>query len=133
MTGPRHRREPQRALHVLRREHVAGVRLLQLGHRADVAGAELVGVLGLLALRHQQLPDALLDVGAAVLHLRVVLQHALVDAEQVHAAAYGSASVLKTKATVSFDSSGSSSTPSRSIVPASPATAGPRRTRPAAG
>ena len=83
---PRHRRQPQRALHVLRGEHVAGVRLLQLGHGADVAGAELVGVVGLLALRHEQLADPLLHVGAAVVHLRVVREHALVDAEQVHAA-----------------------------------------------
>jgi hypothetical protein len=65
------------------------VGLLELRDRADVAGAELVRVLVLLALRHQQLADPLLDVGAGVVDLRVVLQDALVDAEQVDAAGVG--------------------------------------------
>ena len=64
-------------------KHVARAGLLQLGDRADVAGPELVGVLVLLALGHQQLPDPLLVVGAAVVHLGVVLHHALVDAKEV--------------------------------------------------
>ena len=50
-------------LAVLRREHVAGVGLLELGHRADVAGAELVGVVVVLALGHEQLADPLLVSG----------------------------------------------------------------------
>ena len=82
---PRHRRQLQRDLHLLRGDHVARVGLLELRDRADVARAELVGVLGVLALRRQQLADALLGVDAAVVHLRVVLEHALVDAEEVHA------------------------------------------------
>ena len=41
---------------VLRGEHVARVRLLQLGDRADVTRAELVGVLHLLALRDRSWP-----------------------------------------------------------------------------
>ena len=63
---------------------VAGARLLELGDGADVAGAERVGVLGLLALEHEQLADALLGVRARVEHLVVVAHHALVDAEEVH-------------------------------------------------
>ena len=59
------------------------MRLLQLGHRADVAGAELVRMPHLLALRDEQLADALLRVRATVEHLRVGPQRALVDAEQV--------------------------------------------------
>src|ERR1700754_3171123 len=45
-------------------EPVAGAGLLQLGHGADVAGAELVDGLGLLAAEADELPDALLAVGA---------------------------------------------------------------------
>ncbi len=71
---------------VARRQPVAGVRLLELGHRADVARPERVGVLDLLALRHEQLADPLLVMGAGVHHLGVVRDGALVDAEEVDAA-----------------------------------------------
>ena len=71
---------------VARREPVAGVRLLELGHRADVARAELVGVADVLAARHEQLADTLLVMGAGVHDLRVVGHRALVDAEEVDAA-----------------------------------------------
>ena len=67
-------------------EPVAGVGLLELGHRADVARPERVGLLEVLALRHEQLPDALLVMGARVQHVRVVRDRALVDAEEVDAA-----------------------------------------------
>ena len=60
--------------------------LLELGDRTDVARAELVRVLCLLALRHEQLADPLLGVGAAVVHVRVVAHDALVDAEEVDSA-----------------------------------------------
>ena len=69
ITGLRHLGHAQRDLRVLGREHVARARLLQLRHGADVARAELVRVLGVLALRHQQLADALLDVRPAVVHV----------------------------------------------------------------
>ena len=62
---------------------VAGARLLELRHGADVAGAELLDVVDLLAGEHEQLADALLGVGARVEHLAVGAQHALVDAQQV--------------------------------------------------
>ena len=64
ITGPRQVGHLQVDLPVLRGQHVAGAGLLELGHRADVAGAELVGVVVLLALGHQQLADALLADGA---------------------------------------------------------------------
>ena len=72
--GARHRRQRERDLGVLGGEHVTRVGLLELRDRADVAGAELVRLLGLLALRHQQLADPLLDVRAAVVDVRVVLE-----------------------------------------------------------
>ena len=62
---------------VLGGEHVSGVGLLQLGHCADVPGAELIRVLVLLALGHERLADALLGVRAAVEDVGVVLDHAL--------------------------------------------------------
>ena len=71
---------------VARREPVAGVGLLELGDRADVARPERVGVADVLAARHQQLADALLVMGARVHDLRVVGHRALVDAEEVDAA-----------------------------------------------
>ena len=57
---------------VARGEPVAGPGLLELGDGADVAGAELVGVHGLLAAEDEQLADALLVVRAGVEHLGVV-------------------------------------------------------------
>ena len=67
------------------RQPVARARLAQLGDRADVAGAELVGVLGLLAAEQDQLPDAFLDVRPGVQHLAVGPQDPLVDPKQVDA------------------------------------------------
>ena len=46
-------------------QHVAGGRLLQLGHGADVALAELVRLLVVLPLEDQQLADALLVLACA--------------------------------------------------------------------
>jgi hypothetical protein len=71
---------------VARGQPVAGVGLLELGHGADVARAEAVGVADVLASRHEQLADALLVMGARVHDLRVVGHRALVDAEEVDAA-----------------------------------------------
>ena len=82
-----HRRGQLQARHldrlVARRKPVARAGLLELGHRADVAGPELLHVDGLLAREHDQLADPLLDVGARVEHLAVGRHHALVDAQQV--------------------------------------------------
>ena len=66
-------------------EPVARAGLLELGDRADVARAEGVRVPEVLALRHEELADALLGVDAGVEHVGVVVQHALVDPEQVDA------------------------------------------------
>src|SRR5436189_84950 len=73
-------------LSVLGAEHVARVRVLELGHGADVAGAEAIGLLGVLALRDQQRADALLLVRAAVDKLVVSGHHDLEHAEVVDAA-----------------------------------------------
>ncbi len=62
---------------------VAGLGLLELGHGADIAGAELGRVAGGGALEGHQLADPLLVVGARVQHLRILLEHALVDPEEV--------------------------------------------------
>ena len=62
---------------------VAGLGLLELGHGADVAGSELGRVAGARALEGQQRADPLLGVATRVQHLRVLLEHALVDPEQV--------------------------------------------------
>ena len=79
------RRERELVVAVLCCEDVARVRLLELRDSADVPGPELVGVAHLLALRDEQLPDPLLRVGARIDGLRVVLDRALVDAEEVDA------------------------------------------------
>ncbi len=65
------------------------MRLLELGDRADVPGAELVGVAGILALGHEQLTNPLLRAGSLVDRVRVVLEHPLVDTEQVDTAGVG--------------------------------------------
>ena len=62
---------------------IAGARLLELGHGADVARPEGVRVALLAALGHDQRPDALLGVRAGVEHLGVGPHNALVDAEEV--------------------------------------------------
>ena len=63
----RHRRQRQRDVLLGGGQHVARLGLLQLRHGADVPRPELIGVLGVvLALRHEQLADALLGVRAAV-------------------------------------------------------------------
>ena len=54
---------------VARGQPVARARLLELGHGADVAGPEGVGVALLAALGHDQRADALLGVRAGVEHL----------------------------------------------------------------
>jgi len=69
--GERHHRarqvrHPQIDLLVRGAQHVACVGLLQLGHRADVAGAELLGVIVLLPLWNEQLSDSLLLMRAGV-------------------------------------------------------------------
>ena len=58
-------------------QQVAGHHVLQLGDGADVALAELVGRLVLLALERQQLADALLVVRARVGERRVRADRAL--------------------------------------------------------
>ncbi len=82
-----HRRRELDARHldrlVTRRQPVTGARLLELGDGADVAWPEVGDVAVLAAFEGQQLPDPLLGVRAGVQHLRVVPDHALVDAEQV--------------------------------------------------
>src|SRR5437764_249880 len=64
---------------------VAGAGLLELGDRADVAGAELGDVRGLLAAELDELADALLRVGARVEQVGVGLHRAGVHAEEVDA------------------------------------------------
>ena len=66
-------------------EPVPGAGLLELGDGADIAGAELLDVRGLVAVETDQLTDPLLDVRAGVQQMRVVADNALVDAEQVDA------------------------------------------------
>src|SRR6266566_5174441 len=65
------RRERERVFAVACGQDVTRVGLLELGHRADVAGPELVAVPHLLALRDEQLPDPLLHVRPAVVDLGV--------------------------------------------------------------
>ena len=60
--------------------------VLELRHGAEVAGAELVGLLVLLALERQQLADPLLVVGARVDERRVGGDRALDHPEDVDAA-----------------------------------------------
>ena len=82
------RRQPDlRHLHrlVARGKPIAGFRLLELRHRADVTRTEVSRMTGLVALEGDQRPNALLGVSARVEHLRVLLDDALVDAEQVDA------------------------------------------------
>ena len=68
------------------RQRVARLRVLELRDRSDVAGLQL-GHLGLgLALQQQQRADALGLVARHVVHRRVGLQRAGVDAEQADAA-----------------------------------------------
>jgi len=64
MTGAGRSGEVQREAAVVLGEHVARVGLLELGDRTDVAGTEILGVLALGALGHEQLADALLVVRA---------------------------------------------------------------------
>ena len=64
-------------------EHVAGLHVLQLRDRADVAGAERVARLRLLALQQQHLADPLLRVVAALDEVRVGRDGAGEDAEDV--------------------------------------------------
>ena len=71
ITGAGRSQRRERDLRVLGREHVAGAGLLQLRDGADVAGAELVDLLVLLALRDQHLADALLGAAGDVGDLRV--------------------------------------------------------------
>ena len=75
------RREGDRLLALA--EHVAGLGLLQLGDRADVAGAELVDGCQLVAERPAELADPLLLVPGDVDDLGVGAQRAPVDAEEV--------------------------------------------------
>src|SRR5215207_1521591 len=67
-------------------EDVAGAGLLELGDRPDVAGAQLLHLLVLLAVGNQQRPQALLGTVGDVGHLGVGLDRARVDAEQVDSA-----------------------------------------------
>ena len=66
---------------------VAGDDVLELGHGADVAGAQAVGRLGLFALVLEQLTDALLVTVAPDDHIGITLDGSLEDAEDVDAAA----------------------------------------------
>jgi hypothetical protein len=68
-----------------RGQPIPGPRLLELGHGADVAGAELLGVALLAALEGHELADPLLVVGGGVQDLGVVVHRALVDPEHVDA------------------------------------------------
>jgi hypothetical protein len=65
------------------REHVTGLHVLQLGDRADVARAEAVGLVVVLALQHHQRAEALLRLVAQVDERRVGGDGAAVDAERV--------------------------------------------------
>ena len=67
-------------------EHVARLDVLQLRDGAEVAGAEAVGFLVVLALHRHQRAEALLRVVAVVDERRVGLNLAGVDAEDVDAA-----------------------------------------------
>jgi hypothetical protein len=82
-----HRRRELDAGHldrlIARGQPVPRLGLLELGDGPDVAGTEVVGVPGPLSLEGHELADALLVVGARVQHLRVLLDHALIDAEHV--------------------------------------------------
>ena len=67
-------------------EHVAGLHVLQLRDRTDVADAEAVAALVILALHQHQRPEPLLRVVAVVDERRVGLDLAGVDAEARDAA-----------------------------------------------
>ena len=67
-------------------ERVVGLGVLQLGDRAEVAGLDLRHVGGRLALQRDQVAEPLLRALRGVVHRRVRLQAALVDAEHRDAA-----------------------------------------------
>ena len=70
---------------VARGQPIAGSGLLELGHRPDVSRAELVFRPRVRALERHQRPHPLLAVATGVQHLRILLDHALVDPEEVDA------------------------------------------------
>src|ERR687886_726750 len=70
-------------------EQVAGLRVLQLRHRADVARPELRRLVVLLALEEQELADALLRVHARVHERGVAGEGPVEDAEEVDATREG--------------------------------------------
>ena len=65
-----------------RAERVAGVRVLELHHRADVAGAERGDVFAALAVEQENLADAFGDLAVAVEQIRAAAELAGIDAEE---------------------------------------------------
>ena len=63
-------------------KRVAGVRVLELDHRADVAGAERADRLARLAVEQVNLPDALVDLAVAVEQIHAGGDRAGIDAEE---------------------------------------------------
>ena len=68
---------------IARGQPVSRARVLELRNGTDVAGADLLGVPVGLAREHDQLADTLARMGTRIQQLRVVVQHALIDAEEV--------------------------------------------------
>ncbi len=88
LVGERHHRrgEVERRevdVGLLLREHVAGTRLLELRHRADVSGAELVHGVHLLPPGRGELADPLLGPARGIQDVRVRPQDARLHAQQV--------------------------------------------------
>ena len=70
----------------LRAQRVAGERVAQLGHRAEIAGVEFGDFDGLAALHDAEVREALLAAAGVVLERGVVLDDAADDLEEGDAA-----------------------------------------------